>query len=286
MRRDRGAEPRPPGRVSGSPAGRQPVARETAAWRRSAQFRFYEELNDFLPPERRKCDFEFGFDGTPAVKDVIEAIGVPHTEIDLILVDGASVGFGHRLRGGERVAVYPVFERFDIAPLNRLRPEPLREPRFMLDAHLGKLARYLRLLGFDTRYAKDVDDAGIAACAAAEQRIVLTRDRGLLKRAAVTRGYWLRSTAPRRQLAEVVDAFDLASLVAPFTRCMICNGKLEHLPEASVRQRLPASVRGRFTAVSRCPGCGRLYWPGSHHARLAALVDELVGDSAPGSGTA
>ena len=123
--------------------------------------RFYEELNDFLPEERRKASFTHRFRGTPAVKDVVESLGVPHTEIDVILVDGESVGFGHRLRGGERVAVYPTFERFDVSSLTRLRPEPLRETKFIADVHLGKLARCLRLVGLDTLYEReeDIDNA-------------------------------------------------------------------------------------------------------------------------------
>src|SRR6185503_4878065 len=113
-------------------------------------FRFYEELNDFLPEASRKRDLEIEIDRARSVKDAIESAGVPHTEVDLILVDGRSVGFGHVLRGGERVAVYPLFEALDIAPVTRLRPLPLRNPRFLADGHLGKLARHLRMAGFDT----------------------------------------------------------------------------------------------------------------------------------------
>ena len=128
---------------------------------RSAEFLFYEELNDFLPGEQRKVSFRHTFCGTPSVKDTVQAIGIPHTAIDLILVDGRSVDFAHRLRGGERVAVYPVFERLDISPVIRLRPKPLRDTRFILDVHLGKLARYLRMLGFDAAYDRDWDDETI-----------------------------------------------------------------------------------------------------------------------------
>jgi hypothetical protein len=127
---------------------------------RSAEFRFYEELNDFLPAARRKVGFMQHFHGTPAVRDVIQAIGVPHTAVDLVLVDGRSVTFGHRLTGGERVAVYPVFERLDIGPVVRLRPKPLRRTRFILDVHLGKLARDLRMLGFDSAYQPDWSISG------------------------------------------------------------------------------------------------------------------------------
>lgn len=239
-------------------------------------FRFYEELNDFLPPDRRKLAFDYAFNGTPSVKDSIEAIGVPHPEVDLILVDDVSVGFDHLLSGGERVAVYPMFERVDITPLTRLRPEPLREPRFVLDVHLGKLARYLRLLGFDTIYDRDYVDATIAAISIEERRLILTRDKGLLKRKEVTRGYWLRNIQPRLQIAEVVEVFDLRRVVRVFSRCMVCNHTLETANEAHVRDALPAGLRGQFERVSRCPGCRRLYWPGSHYDRLVDLVRSLI----------
>ncbi len=239
-------------------------------------FRFYEELNDFLPRERRKIAFEFAFNGTPSVKDCVEAIGVPHPEVDLILVDDESVGFDHLLRGGERVAVYPVFERLDITPLTHLRPKPLREARFILDVHLGKLARYLRLLGFDTKYERDCDDATLAATSSTERRILLTRDKGLLKRSEVSRGHWLRNTQPRLQIAEVVAAFDLYGAVRVFSRCMICNHVLETVDEDTVRDELPAGLRGRLARIARCRGCDRLYWPGSHYDKLVDLVTRVV----------
>lgn len=176
----------------------------------AAEFRFYEELNEFLPMEWRKRTFSYSFQGTPSVKDTIQAIGVPHSAVDLILVDGEAVAFSHRLRGGERVAVYPVFERLDISPVSRLRPKPLRRTRFVLDAHLGKLARYLRMLGFDAAYARDWDHARIIDLAREQRRIILTRDRGVLKHSRVTHGYWVRSQRPTEQLREVLKAFDLS----------------------------------------------------------------------------
>ena len=146
----------------------------------TAEFRFYEELNDFLPENRRKILFPFAFEGTPSVKDSIEALGVPHTEIDLILVNGISVDFGCLIRDGDRISVYPVFESIDITPLVRVHSQPLREPRFVLDMHLGRLARYLRMLGFDTLYRNDYADAELARISSQEYRILLTRDPGLL----------------------------------------------------------------------------------------------------------
>ena len=161
----------------------------------TADFRFYEELNDFLPPELRKRTFTYTFNGTPAVKDAIEAIGIPHSEVDLVLIDGQSVDFARHLRHGVRVAVYPMFERLDVTRVTRLRPRPLRRIRFVLDVHLGTLARYLRLLGFDTLYRNDYDDHQIVRLAHEDARIILTRDLGLLKHGAVTHGRWVRHKA-------------------------------------------------------------------------------------------
>jgi uncharacterized protein len=245
---------------------------------RECEFRFYEELNDFLPPERRGQSFAHRFTGTPSVKDTTESLGVPHTEVDLLLVDGQSVGFGHILHGAERVAVYPVFELLDISPLNHLRPRPLRHTRFILDVHLGKLARQLRLLGFDALYRNDYDDPVIVALAVAQSRVILTRGRGILKHSAVTHGYWVRNTQPRAQLQEVVNALDLKSSARPFTRCMGCNGRLEAVAEGRVLGQLPPRVREQHSSFVRCSQCGKLYWPGTHYHRMRELVGQVLGE--------
>jgi len=239
----------------------------------SAEFRFYEELNDFLAPARRRTSFAYSVAGTRSVKDAIEAIGVPHTEVDLILVDGQSVGFDRVLRGGERVAVYPVFERLDIAPLQHLRPRPLREPRFVLDVRLGALARHLRMAGFDCLYRNDYRDGELITAALAEHRIILTRDRGLLKQRLVTHGYYVRQTEPEEQLREVVHALQLLANLRPFTRCRECNAELREVPKADVLARLPEKVRGAYDRFQLCPGCGRIYWEGTHYERLRRLLD-------------
>lgn len=240
------------------------------------EFRFYEELNDFLAPARRQHAFAYRFHGTPAVKDAIEAVGVPHTEVDLILVDDESVCFSHRLHGGERVAVYPVFERLDITPVTRLRPVPLRTPRFVADVHLGTLARYLRLLGFDTRYDNHSGDAELVRCSVVERRILLSRDVGLLKHKVLTRAHYVRATDPGRQLEEIVRALDLGRRIRPFTRCMRCNGRLRRVAVASVASQLPARVRATQRRFARCGSCGRVYWPGTHFNRLTRIVAAYV----------
>lgn len=233
---------------------------------KQAAFRFYAELNDFLPPHRRFAAFPYLFEVSGSVKDVIEASGVPHTEVDLILANGESVAFNYLVQDGDRISVYPVFEAIDIAPVLRLRPEPLRETRFVLDAHLGKLAAYLRMLGFDALYRNDFCDRELAEISTREHRILLTRDLGLLKRGAVTHGYAVRETSPRKQLAEIVRRFDLARSLHPFTRCMRCNTLLE-------------DATNEFRA---CPGCRRVFWKGSHHQRMCRLIAGLPGPIRPG----
>ena len=225
---------------------------------RFAEFRFYEELNDFLPADRHKTSFRSSFSGTPSVKDVIQAIGVPHTAIDLVLVDGQSVDFSHRLRGGERVAVYPEFERLDISPVIRLRPRPLRDTCFILDVHLGKLARYLRMLGFDTAYSRDWDNAVLIDLSLREKRIILTRSLEILKQNRVTHSYWLRHQEPRQQLLEVLRALDLFSQVQPFTRCMDCNGRIREVDKAVIRGQINPRVLQQYSEFRQCQDCGKI----------------------------
>src|SRR5262245_51114507 len=199
-----------------------------------AEFRFYAELNDFLPRQDRFITLARHFWGEASVKDLIESAGVPHTEVDLVIVNSESVDFTYRVRDGDRIAVYPVFEALDIGSIARVRAEPLREPRFFADVHLGRLARYLRLLGFDTAYESHCDDAYLAATAAAEGRIILTRDSGLLKRNVVTHGLFVRAQQPRAQLLEVARRLQLVSRLDPFTRCLACNGVLTAVSEEEV----------------------------------------------------
>ncbi len=248
----------------------------------TATFRFYAELNDCLPTERRQRAFPHSFRGEPAVKDAIEALGVPHVEVDLVLVNGRSVGFGYRLRPGDRVAVYPMFESLDIAPVQKVRPAPLRRVAFLADEHLGKLARTLRLLGFDTVYARGLDDAEIVRRASREGRIVLTRDRGLLKRGSVDHGYWVRSDQPTEQAREVVRRFDLGGKARPFTMCLACGGRLQPVDKESVLPRIPPRVRAWRDEFLLCQGCGKLFWRGTHHARLASTVEKILGNSPHG----
>ena len=240
-----------------------------------AQFRFYEELNDFLPPEKRKVTFDYPLQRRASVKDIIEALGVPHTEIEVILANGESVDFGYIVADGDRISVYPVFESLDIRPLLKLRESPLRQPRFVLDCHLGRLARYLRQLGFDTLYRNDYEDDRLAAISARDHRILLTRDRDLLKRRIVDHGYCVRSHDPRRQLDEVLARFDLYADIEPFGRCTRCNGEVVAVDKSDILDRLEPKTRSFFDEFWQCSSCGQIYWEGSHFDKMKSLSDEL-----------
>jgi hypothetical protein len=238
-------------------------------------FRLYGPLNDFLPRLQRHATLVCAYQGRASVKDAIESLGVPHPEIDLIVVNGTPVSFDYVVQPRDRVAVYPAFAQLDVPSDLRLSP-PVLEPRFAADAHLGRLAAYLRLLGFDTAYRRDADDQELAERSASEERVLLTRDLGLLKRGIVRRGYFLRTTDSARQLLEVVRRFDLAARARPFTRCLPCNAVLAPASKTHVAPFVPPRSREHFEAFSRCPACGRVYWQGSHYARMQRLVEAAL----------
>ncbi len=240
-----------------------------------ATFRFYEELNDFLAPERRKVEFSYACARRATVKNAIEALGVPHTEVELILVDGESVDFSHIVGEGERISVYPVFEAFDVRPVLRLRPAPLRRLRFIADAHLGGLARFLRMLGFDTRYDNAFYDSEVRRIAAGEDRIVLTRDRALLKCADVTHGCFVHARKPEEQIREIVQRLQLEHEARPFTLCLTCNAPLEPVAKSAVVDRIPPKAAEFYERFSTCRVCNGIFWEGSHWKRMRMVLAGL-----------
>ncbi len=242
---------------------------------KQAHFRFYAELNDLLPADGRQVAFAHFFEDRVSVKDMTEALGVPHPEVDLILVNGESVDFSYLVQDGDRISVYPVFESIDIAPLVRVRPQPLREPRFVLDTHLGRLARYLRMLGFDTLYRNDYADEELAHLSSQEHRILLTRDPRLLKRSAVTHGYWIRESDPHRQLPQILQRFDLLGSIVPFARCLRCNALLQPVRKEVILNRLHPMTVQMYDEFRICPECGRIYWKGSHYRRMWQFIERL-----------
>lgn len=249
-----------------------------------ASFRFYAELNDFLPDAIRQTRFTHRFRGHPGIKDVIEALGPPHPEVDLILANDSAVGFGYALQDNDRVSVFPRFRSLDISAMVNVRAPALDSIRFVLDMHLGRLAAYLRMLGFDSLYWNQARDEHLANISHDDKRILLTRDRGLLKRNAVTYGYCVRSTNPRDQLKEIVCRFELSEQIQPFKRCMRCNGILEAVEKQEVLGRLPAGVRKSQDDFRICPECGRVYWRGSHFERMERLVSRVLGTDSISSG--
>jgi len=262
-----------------------------------AFLRFYAELNDFLPQDRRQTESSYSFKDGVSVREMIERFGVPHTQVDLILVDGRSVDFSYVVRDHDRISFYPMFEALNISSLVRLRRRPLRQVRFVVDNHLGKLAKYLRLLGFDSLYINDYHDKELAQVSVAERRILLTRDRDLLKRKEITHRYFVQATDPKQQLSEVVSSLDLSGAATPFSRCLRCNDLLEPVARETVIERLPARVgegydirsvndKGESTKYKAltnssnefhlCPGCKRVYWKGSHYERMRAFVERIL----------
>ncbi|MBL4706255.1 MAG: Mut7-C ubiquitin/RNAse domain-containing protein [Flavobacteriales bacterium] len=248
------------------------TSEQHARIKRIAFFRFYEELNDFLVDEQYKTTFAYEFIGNPSIKDTIQAIGVPHTEIDLILVGGESVGFDYQLHAGDDVSVYPVFESFDITRLVNLRIEPLRKTKFVVDVNLGKLAKKLRLLGFDSLFRNDFLDKEIIELSLQEKRIILTRDTGILKYSAVTHGYWIRNKDPKEQIKEVIKRFQLEHNFRPLSRCSLCNGLLHQVEKRLLQDRLPVDTLLYFNLFMECKACRKLYWRGSHYDRICEWI--------------
>ncbi len=240
--------------------------------------RFYEELNDFLEKDKRKVNYTVKSSPGQTVKDLIESENVPHTEVDLILVNSNSIDFSYQVKDGDRISVYPVFESLDITNATKLRPLPLRllSPGgaiFILDVNLGKLARYLRIGGFDTLYSNSYEDKEIAEISARENRIVLTRDRDLLKRSIIQRGHWIRSQNAVLQYQAVLERFDLKNSVSIYSRCPQCNGKLRQVDKKDILDRLAPKTSKYYDVFKICGSCGKIYWKGNHYYNFIKMTD-------------
>lgn len=229
-----------------------------------AEFRFYAELNDFLATPQRYHSLLYRFSGHPGIKDPIEVFGVPHTEVDLIIVNGQSVEFNYQLQPSDRVAVYPVFKSLNITSEIKLRTDQFSEPRFVIDVNLGKLAKRLRMLGFDSLYRNDYQDKDIVNISCNDQRIVLTRDRRLLFAKRLNHGYWVRAVNVDQQVTEVLSRFNLYCLIHPFAHCILCNGKLEPVEKRVVLDQLEVKTKLYYNLFYRCTECQQIYWEGSH----------------------
>ena len=241
-----------------------------------ADFCFHAELNHFLSPNKRQVSFPYYFKERASIKDTIESLGVPHPEIEAILVNTKAVDFSYIVQDGDSIQVYPVSASKEILSPISLRPQLPTILRFVLDVHLGKLAASVRMLGFDTLYRNDYDDQELAQISASEQRILLTRDKGLLMRSLVTFGYYVRATNPEQQIVEVMRRYDLFNKVLPFQRCIRCNGLLEPVEKEAIIDQLPKKTRNAIDEFHRCRECSQIYWRGSHYEKMQNFIEEVL----------
>ncbi len=236
-----------------------------------AHFLFLGRLNDFLLRDQREQVIAVDFRGRQSIKHLAESLGVPHPEIGQVQINGQEGTLNAITQDGDRVEIHPI-------------PNvcPMEPPRFILDGHLGRLAAYLRMLGFDCLYETDYNDEQLAEIAQHEERILLSRDRRLLMRKAVTYGYCLRALDPLQQLPEVVQRFNLAKRIVTFHRCPRCNHPLEPVAKEVVLERLEPLTQLYFDEFQICPACKQIYWKGSHYERMLALIEQLTGEEHQG----
>lgn len=244
-------------------------------------FRFYEELNNYLPKEMRKGWFEYFFSGWSSVQDAIQSLGIPQDEIDLILVNQQSKGFDYVLQDGDRISVYPLFELFDLSGISLLREKPLRNPRFICDVHLGRLSKYLRMLGFDTLYSNRYTPDEMISISRQEKRIILSRSFQMIRHKEVTHAYWIRSAAPLEQIKDLLGKFDLYRLADPLTRCLNCNDRLATVKKQDIIHRLQALTARYYTEFFRCPACDQIYWKGSHFENMLEFIRQRLKNNEP-----
>ena len=246
-----------------------------------ATFRFYEELNDFLPKHMRKVDFEVESKGKRSIKDMVEALGVPHTEIDLILANGKSVDFCYILQDGDRISVYPVFESLNIANITRLREVPLRKTRFIADVNLGDIVKYMRLLGFDVYYESVLSAKEIIEISKSENRIILTKSKKLLKFRDVSHGVFIRPGTTAEQVKRIVDYLNIKDQVKPFSRCLCCNSLVEPVSKKEIVNRIPPKTKAFCDEYSQCKTCDKIYWDGTHFINMKKVINDILGDPEP-----
>jgi uncharacterized protein with PIN domain len=237
--------------------------------------RFYAELNEYIPAEFRGKDIFHAVSDGEQVIDMLQAFGVPPEKVDLILKNGVSVSATEPLLPGDRLSVYPVFESMDIREVVKIRARPLRNPGFILDVHLGKLASYLRMLGFDAALLHDATDEQLLDISLKEERALLSKDRKLHANPLLTRKYRVLSDDVREQLLEILNRFDLFSSIAPFTRCIRCNTILAIVAKEKILDRLPPKAVEYYDEYTYCAPCDRIYWKGSHYREMKQFIDEI-----------
>lgn len=247
---------------------------------KTASFRFFGALIDFLPVQKKEREIKYSFSGNPSVKDAIEAIGVPHVEVDIILVNNDAVDFTYKIQDTDNIEVYPQMKSSEFQETYSLSVKPDLPFKFVADVHLGKLARMLRMIGFDTVYENNISNSDILNFAETERRIVLTRDVFLLKNKRIKSGlgYWLRSEFPEVQLKEVILRLDLFNFIRPFVRCMDCNGIINSVPKEEIQHILEQNTKAFFNEFYQCSNCKKVYWKGSHYERMEEFINKLLNE--------
>lgn len=229
-----------------------------------ARFNFSPDLQPLLKRDLRGRPVELPFQGPQSVKHLIESLGIPHTEIGALKVNGRGIGLDYITQNGDRIEVRPVAPAF-----------LMEEPRFVLDGHLGKLASHLRMLGLDCLYDNAYEDEELVRISVEEGRILLTRDRLLLMHKIITQGYLLRSLNSTEQLYEIVRRYGLVRWVRPFQRCMNCNHLLEPVEKELVLDKLEPLTKKYYFDFKICPACDQVYWKGSHYEKMLQVIENL-----------
>lgn len=238
-----------------------------------------DELNNLLPKKNRFKELEIEFKGRQSVKHIIESLGIPHTEIGSLTINKHHIDFGYLVQNEDIVLVYPATPDNDNYSGMFSNGKMVIEPNFILDNHLGKLATYLRILGFNAVYRNDYHDVELAADSIQSKRILLTRDRQLLMRKTIRYGYLIRSLEPELQVLELFNRFNLNEIINPFNRCLRCNTQLSPIDKRSILHRLEPKTKKYFEEFHMCPQCQRIYWKGSHYERMDQKVEDLISNS-------
>ncbi|MCK9295364.1 MAG: Mut7-C ubiquitin/RNAse domain-containing protein [Desulfobulbaceae bacterium] len=238
---------------------------------------FHGNLVDLLSGKSENGPFiTFHLERRTSVKDLIESFGVPHPEIEEIVVNGEMVDFAYIVEDGSQIEVFPISSQSNFFKPSLLRPDSLEFHRFVVDINVAKLASKLRQLGFDTLLPRNCDDAGLAAIAGCQRRILLTRDRNLLKRKIVEFGHLVRAEFPNDQLVEIIKLFGLKDKIKPYSRCFLCNGLLEPVAKEDILPFLEPLTKKYYHVFQRCLDCKKIYWFGSHRGMMDAILHEIL----------
>ena len=240
---------------------------------KKVHFRLYEELNDYLPEENRKAWFEYYFEPETTIKDALQNLRVPTDEIDLILVNQQSKGLDYKLKKEDRISIYPVFELFDISGISKVHDKPLRNLKFLGDVHLGRLCKYLRMLGFDTLYFNDFTTDELIELSFQGHRILLSKNQKIGKHPKVTHWYWIRSSDAMEQIRDLYEKLDLAGSIDPLTRCLECNNEIIPVRKEEVLDKLQPRTAKYYDEFFLCPNCNRVYWKGSHYEHMLEFIE-------------